>query len=192
MPAWIEKILENMGVAGAIIFVLLGTIAGLVAYVKSLQGKADKVYGYRLNERDTLNKALTDTAKVLGDMLKATEDRNDLTEEQAELINKQSQAFELLKITILAQYENIDRNNHAVALSVTAMAEAIRVLTSMVNDQRMIVANQVTEVKQAVAQSTADIREFIRVANQSQIVELRNIMGAEVTTVRRRGGSAPK
>lgn len=188
MPEWIHAILKDLGLAGAIIFVLMGVVAAMAEIIRRLLAHANKVYGYRLAERDTLNKALTDTAKVLGDMLEATKDRNDLTQDQAELIQKQSAAFELLKATILGQYDNIKENNHVVAQAVTAMAEAIRVLTSMVSDNRNIAANHVTEMKQAIAGSTAEMREAIRVANQSQIVEIRNILGL-VTVVGRRGKS---
>jgi hypothetical protein len=189
MPEWIGAILKDLGLAGAVIFVLMGVITIMSEVIRRLIAHANKVYGYRLTERDTLNKALTDSAKVLEDMLDATKDRNDITEEQTELIAKQSAAFELLKATILGQYDNIRSNNAVVAQSVTAMAEAIRVLTSMVTDNRNLVANQVTEVKQAIGNSTSEIREYIRVANQAQITEIRNVLGAEVTIVRRRNNS---
>jgi hypothetical protein len=186
MPEWITTLLKDMGVAGGIIFVLMTVVTIMSEVIRRLIQHASKVYGYRLTERDTLNKALTDTAKVLADMLEATKDRNDLTEDQADLIAKQSQAFEILKLTILGQYDNIKNNNTAVAQSVTAMAEAIRALTSLVNDNRHVVTNQVTEVKQAISGATAEIKEAIRVANQAQIVEIRNVLGADVTLVRRR------
>jgi len=101
-PEWLIKLLESMGIAGGIIFVLMSTVAGLVAYVKTLQAKADKVYGYRLAERDTLSKVLSDTTNVIAGIIKANEQRNDLTEEQAVLIREQAHAFELLKATVLA------------------------------------------------------------------------------------------
>lgn len=186
MPEWISAILKELGLAGAIIFVLMGVVTGMAEIIRRLIAHANKVYGYRLAERDTLNKALTDTAKVLGDMLEATKDRNDLTQDQAELIQKQSQAFEVLKVTILGQYENIKDNNHVVAMAVTAMADAIRVLTSMVSDNRNVAANQLTELKQAISGSAAEIREYIRVANQAQITEIRTALGVDVTVIRRR------
>jgi len=185
MPEWITHLLKEMGVPGGIIFVLMSVVGIESEIIRRLIAHASKVYGYRLTERDTLNKALTDTAKVLADMLEATKDRNDLTEDQAELIAKQSAAFELLKVTILAQYENIKDNNHVVAQSVSAMAEAIRSLSAMVVDNRNTTAHQVTELKAAVANATAEIREAVRVANQAQIVEIRTILGAEITVVRR-------
>ena len=185
IPEWINAELKNLGLAGGVIFVLLGTITIMAEIIRRLVSHIAKVTGYRLTERDTLNKALTDTAKVLGDMLDATKDRNDLTEEQADLIAKQSVAFELLKVTVLAQYENIKDNNHVVAQSVSAMAEAIRVLNAMVIDNRNTTAHQVTELKTAISGATSEIREAVRVANQAQIIEIRTILGAEVTMVRR-------
>jgi len=186
LPGWIEKSLEGMGIAGAIIFVLLATIAGLVAYIRSLQGKADKVYGYRLQERDTLNKALTDAAAAISGMLSATEDRNDLTEEQAKLIEKQAQAFELLKVTILAQYDNIKDHNNASAQAVTSLAEAVRTLTMMLTENRQIAAGHVNDVNRQLSTLSSDLSKAISSASQAQIVELRSLLGNGTIVQRRR------
>jgi len=186
LPAWIEKTLEGMGVAGGIIFVLLATVAGLVAYVRSLQAKADKVYGYRLQERDTLNKALTDAASAIAEMLEATEDRNDLTEEQAKLIEKQSQAFELLKVTILAQYDNIRDHNSASAQAVMSLAEAVRTLTMMLTENRQIAAGHVNDVNRQLAVLSGELTRAISSASQAQIIELRSLLSSTTIVQRRR------
>jgi hypothetical protein len=186
MPEWIIKILESMGVAGAIIFVLMTTVVALVAYIRSMQAKADKIYGYRLQERDTLNKALTDSAAVLKDMLRVTEERNELTEDQAKLLERQSQAFELLKVTVLAQYESIRDHNGNSAQVIGAMAEAIRSLTSIAMENRTIALGQVQSVQKTIDEMSLGIREAIRASSQSQIVELRNLLGDSTTVVRRR------
>lgn len=185
IPEWISKILESRGLEGAIIFVLLAALVAAVAYIRTLQGKADKVYGFRLAERDTLNKALTDTAKVLSDMLKVTEDRNDLTEEQARLIEKQAQAFELLKVTIIAQYDSIKDHNHASAMAVGAMADAIRQLSTMVVENRMIAQGHVTAVNGAIGELSLALRNTIQASSQAQITEMRNLLGL-VTIVARK------
>lgn len=184
-PEWIVRILESKGLEGAIIFVLLMTIGGLVAYVRSMQKRADKIYGYRLAERDTLNKAMTDSAGVLADLLRAQEDRNDLTEEQADLIAKMSVAFELLKVTILAQYDNIREHNHAAAQAVTSMADAIRALTGIVQENRTIAANHVQDVRGLLQAGLADVSRAIRESSQSQLVEMRSLLGG-VTIVHRK------
>lgn len=186
LPTWIEKILESMGLAGAIIFVLLLTISGLLAYVRSLHIKADKVYGYRLTERDTLNKALTDTAKVLEDVLQQVEERNELTAEQADLIAKQSAAFELLKVTILAQYDNIRDHNSATAGAVTAMAEAIRTLSTMVIENRSIAQTQVTSVNGSLNSLQNEVVKAVRDCSAEQIKEMRLLLGNVARAARRR------
>jgi hypothetical protein len=184
-PDWIVKILESMGVAGAIIFVLLTTVVALVAYIRSMQARADKIYGYRLTERDTLNKALTDSSAVLRDILKVTEERNDLTEEQARLLERQSQAFELLKVTMLSQYETIRDHNAASTQVIAATAEAIRSLHSIVVENRGITLTHVVAVQKTIDDLSNVLKEAIRVAGQSQIVEMRLLLG-DTTTVKRR------
>lgn len=184
-PEWIYKILESLGLPGAIIFVLLLTIAALVAYIKSMQAKADKVYGYRLAERDTLNKTLSDTAKVLQGVLEATDERNEITEEQADLISKQAQAFELLKVTVLAQYDNIRDHNQASAMAVTAMADAIRQLSSMVIENRSISQTHVTNVQGSMNDLKTDLVKAVRETGDATVRELRTLLG-NVTRIEHR------
>lgn len=186
MPEWIVKILESMGIAGAIIFVLMCTVGALVAVVKSMQARADKIYGYRLQERDTLNKALTDSAAVLKDMLRVTEERNDLTEEQAKLLERQSQAFELLKVTVLAQYESIKDHNSAASMAVSSMADAIRTLTAIAMENRTIALGQVQAIQRTIDEMSSGLKEAIRASSQAQIVEMRNLLGDTTITRRRR------
>jgi hypothetical protein len=190
IPEWIVKILQGEGLAGAIIFVLLMAIAGLVAYIKTLHTKADKVYGYRLAERDTLNKTLSDTASVLRDMLEVTEDRNDLTEEQARLIEKQSQAFELLKATILAQYDNIRDHNSASSQAITAMSDSIRTLSSIVVENRVIATGHVQNVQQTIDSLKNETVKAIRDSADSQIKEMRSLLG-NVTRIEHRRKKTP-
>lgn len=191
-PEWILKLLEGAGIYGAIIFVLLTALIGAIAYIKSLHTKADKIYGYRLTERDTLNKALTDTAKVLADMLEATKDRNDLTEDQADLIAKQAMAFELLKVTVLGQYDNIRDYNTAAANAVSAMAQAIRTLTEIVQENRHVYANYIGDLKTLIAMTGNEVKEAIRLASKAQVDDVRGLLGAELTIVQRRRSSAPQ
>jgi hypothetical protein len=173
LPEWVTKILGDMGFPGVVIFMEFMVCAGLVAYIKSLQNKADKVYGYRLAERDTLNKTLSDTAGVLRDMLKVTEERNELTEEQAKLIAQQAHAFELLKVTILAQYENIKDHNDASAMAVTAMADAIRQLTTIVTENRTIAQGHVQDVRATMNAQGEELRKVLRECSDAQIKALR-------------------
>lgn len=186
MPDWLIKILEGGGLWGAITFVLMMTVGGLVAYVKSLQAKADKVYGYRLAERDTLNKVLSDTANVIQGIIKANEDRNDLTEEQSDLIKEQAHAFELLKASIVAQYDNIKEHNHASTMTVSALAEAVRVLSSMLLENRAIAQGIAQDVKQTIANAEAAITKAVRDASQSQLLEMRSILGGKTIVERKR------
>jgi len=196
IPDWVTKILQELGLAGVVIFFLLLAVAGLVAYVKSLHTKADKVYGFRLAERDSLNKALTDTAKVLEDVLEASEERNALTEQQAELITKQAQAFELLKVTILSQYDNIRDHNTASASAVASMAEAIRTLSSMVIENRSIAQGHVlsvnaslndlkTELVGTLRDERDQIVKAVQGASDNQIKELQRLLGT-VTRIEHR------
>jgi hypothetical protein len=171
LPEWAAKILADMGFAGVVIFVQFTAIAGLVAYVKSMQGKADKVYGYRLSERDTLNKVLTDTAHVIEGIVKANEERNDLTEEQAGLIR---------------EYENIKDHNGSMGQIIAAMAEAIRVLNSMLLENRTIAQGHVLDVKSLLGALETNVKQAVSNASQAQMTEMRSILGGKTIVERRR------
>lgn len=186
LPEWITAILKDMGLAGAIIFVLLMAVAGLVAYVKSMQAKADKVYGYRLAERDTLNKALTDAAQVLKDMLEATKDRNDLTEDQAALISKQVYAFELLKASVVGQYESIREHQTAAVAMVTTMADSIRQLTLVVQNNRNDGGLLLGQLMNKLDAMENGIKAAVGNGAQNVIADIRQQLGNELTIVKRK------
>lgn len=186
VPDWVVRILESGGVWGAITFILMLTVAGLATYVRSMQAKADKVYGYRLAERDTLNKVLTDTANVIAGIIKANEERNDLTEEQAQLIREQAHAFELLKATVLAQYDNIKDHNSAMVQTISAMAEGIRVLNSLMLENRTIAHAHVLDVKNMLSNAESKIKSAISEASQAQLLEMRSLLGVVKATQRKR------
>jgi hypothetical protein len=185
IPEWIVNILEKGGIWGAIVFVLLVSVAGLVAYVKSLQAKADKVYGYRLAERDTLNKTLSDSSKVLEGIIRANEDRNELMNEQADLILKQAHALELLKVSVVSQYENIKDHNTASAQAVASMADAIRSLSITVAENRNIAQQHVMNVQKSIDDMAKAVTSAVSLASQAHIVEMRTLLG-HVTTVHRK------
>lgn len=185
LPSWAEKILEGMGFPGLVIFLLITALVASVMYIRQMQATADKIYGYRLQERDTLNKALSDTAKVLADMLRVTEERNELTEEQAGLIEKQAHAFELLKVTVLVQYETIKDYNAAASQAVASMAEAIRSLTRIVLENRTIALEHVGSVRRSVDDMSKETQSSVKASSQAHITEMRLLLG-DITVTRRR------
>jgi hypothetical protein len=189
-PEWAIKILAASGLAGVVIFLETLAIGALVAYIKSLQTKADKVYGFRLAERDTLNETLSNVANVLRDVLKATDERNDITAEQAELIVKQAQAFELLKITILAQYDNIHDYNKATAQAVASMAESIRTLSSMVLENRTIATAHVQAVQAVIQDLRNEMVKAVRDTADGTVKEMRSLLG-NVTRIEHRRKKSP-
>lgn len=177
--------LRGLGLPGAIIIVLMAVVTAMGTAIAFMWKHSNKVYGYRLTERDVLNKALTDTGGVLASLAKASEERNDLTEEQAELIEKQGQAFELLKITILSQYETIRTNHAATAQTIGSLADAVRQLTSMVQENRNQYGAQIEAMRQSIANATSETKENNRLTLQGLMVEVRQLLG-DVTIVRRR------
>lgn len=174
LPEFVLKALAEMGVPGAIIFVLLSVIGAMGTIIVAQWKHSNKVYGYRLTERDTLNKALNDSTSALHDMLKVQEERNEITEDQAELISKQTAAFEILRIMLLAQYENTEKNVGRLSQAVEAISNSLRTINTMMLEEKGATSNRMTELKQAMVSN-----------NQSLVVELRSLIGNGTTIVRR-------
>lgn len=180
----VTKALEGLGVAGAIITVLMTTIGALCSVIVAQWKHSNKVYGYRLQERDTLNKALSDSSRVLADLVRVSDERNELTEEQAELLSEQATALELLRNTVLNQYEVIRDHQQASVQAVASIAEALRALHGLTLEHKLQGGQLTNEVRLLIGES---IQTIIK-SNQSLVTTMRKIIGTEVTIVSRKKG----
>jgi hypothetical protein len=130
----VVEALKTMGVAGAIIFVLMGVIAVLSTIIVFMYQRANKIYGYRLKERDTLTTALSNSVTATKDHTRAMEDRSNALRELATAIKEQSGAFETLHDRVKMQYEFLNDELKRHSLVITAISEAHRVLSGMASD----------------------------------------------------------
>jgi hypothetical protein len=136
MPDFVNEALKGMGPAGAAISVLLTFIAGLATAVVVQWRHANKVYGYRLAERDTLNKALTDGTAALKSMTRATDERNKVTEELAAAINAHASAGAHLRDMQQMQHVILKDEIQRQGMVISAGAEATRVNSGILTDIR--------------------------------------------------------
>lgn len=132
----VTSTLRDMGPAGAVISVLLTAIGGLVSAVMIQYRQGNKVYGYRLAERDTLNKALTDNTAAINAMTRATEERNRVTEELAAAIGNLASAFERVNDRLEMQHTVMKDEVQRHGLVVSAVADAMRNVAGIVTDVR--------------------------------------------------------
>lgn len=136
MSEFVTATLKGMGAAGAAISVLLTACGALAGAVVFQWKQANKVYGFRLAERDTLNKALTDNTKAIEGMTRATEERNQVTQELADAIAKQAAAFERVNDRVGFYHEDNKEKLTDLRKVTEAMAEAVRTNTGMVTEVR--------------------------------------------------------
>jgi Cu/Ag efflux pump CusA len=123
---FVGGVLKSLGLPGAIIIVLMFVISMLTTAIIFMQKHANKVYGYRLRERDVLNKALSDSTVVLQQMVRASEERNEVTEGLADVTRKQAVAFDQVNERIKVHYEVMKDDLSRLAQVATAIAEAVR------------------------------------------------------------------
>lgn len=136
IPDFVNDSLKTMGPAGAAISVLLTFILALAASVGAMWRHSNKVYGYRLAERDTLNKALTDSTAAIKSMTRATDERNKVTEELAAAINAQANAGARLGDRQQMQHEVLKDEVQRQGMVISAGAEATRVNSGILTDIR--------------------------------------------------------
>jgi len=132
----VTGVLQTMGVAGAIISVLMGVVAVLSTVIVFQYKHAMKVYGFRLSERDVLNAALTSSTSAIKENAELVEQRNKALVELSVAMRELSGSLEQLRDRVSLQYEFLTREMDRQAQVVSAVAEANRVLSSMTADNR--------------------------------------------------------
>jgi hypothetical protein len=153
----VHDALASMGVAGAIIAVLMTVIAFQSAALAFMWRHSNKVYGYRLAERDTLKDALNSTANVLKEVLAGMRDRNEITEDLSDVVRAHTAAFGSLKEKLELQYEVMKSDTSRIETVIGSMAEAQRTVTLAVSDIKATILLATAEVKGSLAATTASI-----------------------------------
>jgi ABC-type phosphate transport system auxiliary subunit len=150
---FVSKTLLGMGVEGAIITVLMFVVSLLAGVIVIQWKQANKIYGFRLSERDTLNKALTDSTTSLRDMFKAAEERNEIVDNLSDVIEKQAAAFDAVAERVRLQYEVMRDDQKAVSQIVSALSESVRTVSSKVEEVKSGMPAIVAAVRDAVMQT---------------------------------------
>lgn len=143
----VQNALASMGVPGAIIFVLLCVIGVLVTANVFQWRHSNKVYGYRLQERDVLRTALEDSKRTLQEVLAGMRERNEITEELVSVVRDHTTDYKSLKDKIEYHYETMKQDKTRAEQIINVMSEAIRTLTSTVASMHTDMMVATAEVK---------------------------------------------
>lgn len=153
------------GLEGWVIAVLMSAVMGLISAVVWMQRRADKIYGYRLAERDTLNKALVDAAAAQQAQASATRDRNQLQDELTETIAALSQSIAMFIERQTIHHEHLVGDQERIAKVIEAIAEAMRnatLQTTGVKDRVETLLNQIPgmskEIKDHIKELVEDVQ----------------------------------
>lgn len=193
IPEWVTTLLKGMGVEGAIIWALLSGFIASVGANAAQWRHSNKVYGYRLAERDTLKDALNNAASVIKDVLEDAETRNEIGEELADLLTKQATALEVMRLA-LSHTDGNSKANHDHAMSesktvvqaVTTMADAIRQLHNLLMENRVTWSEQMGSIRSQIQTAADAVKGQISVSEIAIRNELRQLIGQESTVVVRR------
>lgn len=148
-------------IVGTLLFALSGAIGAIVW----MQKRADKIYGYRLAERDTANAALNAAASAQLAQAAASRERNQLQEELTETINALATSISLFieRQTIHQTHFIADQSKMTVVIE--AIAEAMRnsaLQTTGLKDKVDTLLQQVPgmtkELKDAIKELVEDIQ----------------------------------
>lgn len=139
MDAQVTQILRGMGTEGAIITTLMGVITVLCAVIASMYVRANKIYGYRLKERDVLNTALASSTEATKEHTRSMESRSAAIAALADAVKDQSASFEHLRDRVMMQYEFMSREFDRHTQVVEAMAEANRSMAVTLAENKRII-----------------------------------------------------
>jgi F0F1-type ATP synthase membrane subunit b/b' len=136
--------LKELGGAASAFIGMMGTAVVALASAVGFQWKqANKVYGYRLKERDDLRDALNAATKSQEAATRSAEERNRVTQELAEAMRELANSIENLQQRLAMQHEHARDQSREQARSIDdnvkaigGLADALRVNTGVVTDIR--------------------------------------------------------
>lgn len=156
--------LKGLGLPGAIIITLMSVVTLMGGVIALMYRQANKVYGYRLAERDTLNAALTASTNALKDAAEEQKEQREVIEELATLIAKQSNGFEQLRERVSMQYEGLKEDNTRNNMVVSAIADALRQAVALQTEIRNTandIKSEVGKVISGLPQMVAEVRSIV-------------------------------
>ena len=153
MNSFVEKTLSAMGLPGAIISVLIGVIIVLAGIIAYQYRRDNKIYGYRLQERDTLKDTLNDTANANKDLARSTSSYSESVRDLAMAMREQSAAFETLSERIKLQYDFLKDDASRQHSVISSSSEAVRVLTGTLSEVRTLLGSVLT--------NTIELKEYM-------------------------------
>ncbi|WP_454629499.1 hypothetical protein [Bradyrhizobium cenepequi] len=146
----VASTLSGMGIAGAVIAVLLTSISGCLAAIVYLFSQNNKLHLERRVETNAVVKLIESNNAALSKVADSTDERNKVTQELAEAIKVQAQAFEMVNQRIEFYHEGNIEKLKDLATAFGAHAEAVRANTGMVTEVRngsLSVSHAITEIK---------------------------------------------
>jgi hypothetical protein len=114
------------GIHGTIIAVLMSVVGILSGVIVWMQRRADKIYGFRLAERDTANEALNAAAAAQQAQAAASRERNELQEELAETIQALTASITLFIERSTIQHTHMTADQEKQAKVIESISEAMR------------------------------------------------------------------
>lgn len=125
-----------MGTEGAIITTLMGVVTVLSTVIVVMYNRANKIYGYRLKERDVLNTALSSATTATKEHTRSMENRSAAIAALADAIKDQSASFEHVRDRVQMQFDFQSKEFGRHAQVIEAMAEANRVMAAMLAENK--------------------------------------------------------
>lgn len=153
------------GIEGWIIGTLMLVVGSLSGVIVWMQKRADKIYGYRLAERDTANAALNAAASAQQAQASASRERNQLQEELTETINALAASISLFIERQTIHQTHFVADQSKMTTVIEAIADAMRnsaLQTTGLKDKIDTLLSQVPgmtkELKDAIKELVEDVQ----------------------------------
>lgn len=155
MNDFVAQTLSGMGVAGAVISVLMVVVTTLAGVIVYLFKQNTKLHIERRAESAAVIKLIESNNTALTEVARSTDERNRVTQELAEAIKAQAQAFEMVNQRIEFYHDGNIEKLKDLAVAFASHADAVRVNTGMVTETR--------NAGQATLSAIADVKVKLEV-----------------------------
>lgn len=154
MDGWVAETLKANGLAGVMIFLLVGAVIALWQMNKSKDRQLKELHAQRAIERETLVRLLEGANTAATVTANATEQRNEIMDDLGKALTSQANAVERYDDRVKGQAEMLKEKFSDFRHVVDSFGESNRVISGILSDIR----NAIVKLEAAVNQMAITVQ----------------------------------
>jgi uncharacterized protein YukE len=158
MDGWVVETLKANGLAGVVIFLLVGAVVALWQMYKLKDRQLNKLHAERAAEREVLVRLVESANLATMVTANATENRNEIMEDLGRALTNQANAAERYDDRVKGQAEMLKEKFADFKHVVDSFGESNRVISGLVSDIR----NSIVKLESAINQLSVNVQTALR------------------------------